>query len=67
MFANGIQAKFDMVNAAGGIYGRKLVIGANRNDGFINNQLVVKESFARPDRASQAAFMGARRCPKSGR
>jgi branched-chain amino acid transport system substrate-binding protein len=45
-FLNGVRAYFDMVNAAGGIYGRKLVIGASRNDGFINNQQTVKTSLA---------------------
>jgi len=45
-FVDGIQAYFNMINAAGGIYGRKLVISANRNDGFINNQQTVKQSLA---------------------
>ena len=45
-FASGIQAYFDMINTEGGIYGRKLAISANRNDGFINNQQEVKASLA---------------------
>src|SRR5207244_733945 len=36
---------FNKVNAEGGIYGRKLVITANHNDGFINNQSTVKSSL----------------------
>jgi branched-chain amino acid transport system substrate-binding protein len=45
-FTDGIQAYFDMINADGGIYGRKLKISANRNDSFVNNQQTVKESLA---------------------
>ena len=45
-FADGIQAYFNKVNAEGGIYGRKLVISANHNDGFINDQSTVKASLA---------------------
>src|SRR5258707_1416143 len=38
-FADGLQAYFDMINAQGGIYGRKLVIVKNRDDtiGLQNN------------------------------
>ncbi len=41
-YADGLQAYFDMVNAQGGIYGRKLVIVKNRDDtiGLQNNQQV---------------------------
>lgn len=41
-FADGLQAYFDMVNAKGGIYGRKLVIVKKRDDtiGLQNNQQV---------------------------
>jgi hypothetical protein len=35
-----------MINDQGGIYGRKLVISADRNDGFVNNQQTVKTSLA---------------------
>ena len=45
-FADGIQAYFNMINAAGGIYGRKLVISNNRDDGFINDEQTVKASLA---------------------
>jgi len=31
-----------MINSQGGIYGRKLVISASHNDGFVNNQQTVK-------------------------
>jgi ABC-type branched-subunit amino acid transport system substrate-binding protein len=44
-FVDGVQAYFDMVNAAGGIYGRKLVIGAKRDDGFVNDEQTVKASL----------------------
>jgi branched-chain amino acid transport system substrate-binding protein len=41
-FSDGLQAYFDMINAQGGIYGRKLVIVKNRDDtiGLQNNQQV---------------------------
>jgi ABC-type branched-subunit amino acid transport system substrate-binding protein len=45
-FKDGIQAYFDMINDQGGIYGRRLVISADRNDGFVNNQQTVKTSLA---------------------
>jgi ABC-type branched-subunit amino acid transport system substrate-binding protein len=45
-YETGIQAYFNMVNAAGGIYGRKLKISASHNDQFINNQQTVKASLA---------------------
>ena len=44
-FVDGVQAYFDMVNASGGIYGRKLVIGAKRDDNFVNNEQTVKASL----------------------
>jgi ABC-type branched-subunit amino acid transport system substrate-binding protein len=34
---NGVQAYFDMVNDAGGLYGRKLVLAAERDDKLANN------------------------------
>ncbi|MGO9875155.1 MAG: ABC transporter substrate-binding protein [Acidimicrobiia bacterium] len=45
-FANGVQAYFNMINAAGGIYGRKLVISANHDDDFVNDEQTVKASLA---------------------
>jgi ABC-type branched-subunit amino acid transport system substrate-binding protein len=45
-FQDGIQAYFNMINSEGGIYGRKLVISASHNDGFVNNQQTVKASLA---------------------
>jgi branched-chain amino acid transport system substrate-binding protein len=45
-FANGIQAYFDMINSQGGIYGRKLVISANHDDQFVNDEQTVKASLA---------------------
>ncbi|HEV7524465.1 MAG TPA: ABC transporter substrate-binding protein [Acidimicrobiia bacterium] len=41
-YVDGMQAYFDKINAAGGIYGRKLVIVKNRDDtiGLQNNQQV---------------------------
>src|SRR5262245_29272618 len=44
--ADGIQAYFDKVNDAGGIYKRKLVIAANRDDKQFQNQQEVKASLA---------------------
>jgi ABC-type branched-subunit amino acid transport system substrate-binding protein len=44
-FTNGIQAYFDMVNANGGIYGRKLVISKVRDDKMTNNLQEVKNSL----------------------
>jgi branched-chain amino acid transport system substrate-binding protein len=46
VLADGIQAYFNMINAGGGIYGRKLVISAKHDDGIINNQQTVKASLA---------------------
>ena len=37
----GIQAYFDMINAHGGIYGRKLVIAATHDDQFVNDEQTV--------------------------
>lgn len=34
---DGVQAFFDMVNADGGIYGRKVVLASKRDDNFSNN------------------------------
>jgi ABC-type branched-subunit amino acid transport system substrate-binding protein len=44
-FINGIQAYFDMINAQGGIYGRKLVIEKVRDDKMTNNLQEVKSSL----------------------
>jgi ABC-type branched-subunit amino acid transport system substrate-binding protein len=38
----GVQAYIDMVNASGGIYGRKLVLAAQRDDKAFNNSTEVK-------------------------
>lgn len=38
----GVQAYFDMVNSQGGIYGRKLVLAAQRDDKLANNSAEVK-------------------------
>ena len=43
---DGIKAYFAMVNANGGIYGRKLVIGADRDDQFGQNRQTVQQSLA---------------------
>jgi ABC-type branched-subunit amino acid transport system substrate-binding protein len=45
-FADGVQAYFNYVNSNGGIYGRKLKIVANRDDGMVNNEQQVKASLA---------------------
>ena len=38
----GVQAYFDMINAEGGIYGRKLVLAAKRDDQLANNKSEVQ-------------------------
>ncbi len=38
----GTKAFFDMVNASGGIYGRKLVLAAQRDDNLANNKVEVQ-------------------------
>jgi branched-chain amino acid transport system substrate-binding protein len=43
---DGIKAYFAMVNANGGIYGRKLVVGADRDDQFGANRQTVQQSLA---------------------
>src|SRR5258708_13206868 len=43
---DGIKAYFAMVNANGGIYGRKLVISADRDDQFGSNRQTVQQSLA---------------------
>jgi ABC-type branched-subunit amino acid transport system substrate-binding protein len=43
---DGIKAYFAMVNANNGIYGRKLVIGADRDDQFGQNRQTVQQSLA---------------------
>jgi branched-chain amino acid transport system substrate-binding protein len=45
-FVQGIQAYFDMINSEGGIYGRKLVISAQHDDQFVNDEQTVKSSLA---------------------
>src|SRR5579862_8007149 len=45
-YVNGIQAYFDMINSEGGIYGRKLVISAQHDDQFVNDEHTVKASLA---------------------
>jgi ABC-type branched-subunit amino acid transport system substrate-binding protein len=47
--ADGIQAYFDMVNADGGIYGRKLVISKKRDDQMGQNAQTVQASLAEDD------------------
>jgi hypothetical protein len=43
---DGIKAYFAMVNGSGGIYGRKLVITADRDDQFGQNRQTVQQSLA---------------------
>jgi ABC-type branched-subunit amino acid transport system substrate-binding protein len=43
---DGVKAYFAMVNADGGIYGRKLVIGADRDDQFGQNRQTVQQSLS---------------------
>jgi ABC-type branched-subunit amino acid transport system substrate-binding protein len=43
---DGVKAYFAMVNADGGIYGRKLVVGADRDDQFGQNRQTVQQSLA---------------------
>jgi len=38
---DGTEAYFDMVNAAGGVYGRKLVLAEKKDDGAVNNKAQV--------------------------
>ena len=45
-FVSGIQAYFNMVNAAGGVYGRRLVISQQHDDQFVNDEHTVKASLA---------------------
>ena len=45
-YVDGITAYFNYMNSTGGIYGRKLVISANRDDQFLNNEQTVKASLA---------------------
>ncbi|MGO9877272.1 MAG: ABC transporter substrate-binding protein [Acidimicrobiia bacterium] len=45
-YADGIKAYFSYINSLGGIYGRNLIIGANRDDQFFNNEQQVKASLA---------------------
>jgi ABC-type branched-subunit amino acid transport system substrate-binding protein len=39
---DGVQAYFDMVNASGGVYGRKLVLASKRDDKAVNNKSEVQ-------------------------
>jgi len=43
---DGIKTYFAMVNSTGGIYGRKLVVSADRNDQFGQNRQTVQQSLA---------------------
>src|SRR5262249_12797839 len=43
---DGIKAYFAMVNDGGGIYGRKLVVGYDRDDQFGQNRQTVQQSLA---------------------
>jgi ABC-type branched-subunit amino acid transport system substrate-binding protein len=43
---DGVQAYFDMVNASGGIYGRKLVLDQQQDDGAVNNKSAVDALIA---------------------
>jgi ABC-type branched-subunit amino acid transport system substrate-binding protein len=43
---DGIKAYFEMVNSHGGIYGRNLVVGADRDDQFGQNRQTVQQSLA---------------------
>jgi ABC-type branched-subunit amino acid transport system substrate-binding protein len=52
---DGIKAYFAMVNAAGGIYGRKLVIGSDLDDQFGQNRQTVQQSLSANN--SFATFM----------
>jgi ABC-type branched-subunit amino acid transport system substrate-binding protein len=60
---DGIQAYFDKVNDAGGLYGRQLKIGAVRDDKFSANQTEVKASLAQDNAfatfVATAIFTGA--------
>jgi branched-chain amino acid transport system substrate-binding protein len=60
---DGIKAYFAMVNANGGIYGRNLVVGYDRDDQFGQNRQTVQQSLAQ-DKAfatfgATALFTGA--------
>jgi branched-chain amino acid transport system substrate-binding protein len=45
----GVQAYFDMVNAEGGIYGRRLVLAAQRDDQLANNRSEVQGLLTQDD------------------
>jgi branched-chain amino acid transport system substrate-binding protein len=45
-FVDGVKAYFEMVNASGGIYGRKLVVSSDRDDLFTSNLQTVQASLA---------------------
>jgi branched-chain amino acid transport system substrate-binding protein len=40
---DGVEAYFDMINAAGGIYGRQLVLEERKDDSAVNNKAMVGE------------------------
>jgi ABC-type branched-subunit amino acid transport system substrate-binding protein len=44
---DGAQAYFDMVNASGGVYGRKLVLAGRHDDQFSQNRRTVEAMLAR--------------------
>ncbi len=46
---DGVKAYFDMVNAKGGIYGRKLVLAAERDDKLGNNKVEVEGLLTQDD------------------
>jgi hypothetical protein len=54
-YVTGIEAYFDMVNADGGVHGRRLVIGETLDDELFNNQARSLELIANED--SFAAFV----------
>src|SRR5665213_1539315 len=55
-YADGLQAYFDMINAQGGIYGRKLVIVKNRDD-TIGLQNVQQVQSSLSDDSAFATFV----------
>jgi ABC-type branched-subunit amino acid transport system substrate-binding protein len=46
---DGVKAYFDMVNASGGVYGRKLVLDSKRDDGLANNRSEVQGLLTNDD------------------
>jgi hypothetical protein len=62
-FVDGVKAYFRMVNDLGGIYGRKLVVAADRDDQFGLNEQTVQQSLAQDNAfatfSATALFTGA--------